>query len=403
MSRRASPAWNSASRQGWQLCAALVPCTVAVISSQTNTITLITSALLTAFLCVISLELIQRRSIPHKTKKPFIASLNPHSCFNALLLALSLSLFIDLAQATESGNFAWENRANALRFVLSTPIALGAVASLIAFLGISPLFNRQEAGPFSLPALTLGLTLTLTALTREADTMASPPALAAMAFGVCWLCWLRLLRLLPIAVFVSLVVGACFLSETESVRNALSMHLGALVIMPLFIARLELNSAVNTQAFVAGFIAGIVYCYLTVFSDAPYSPLFALCVASLFTNAATPYLETLFVRANSRAAATGLAFSLSFVFLSALVLLRWLVHASETETASAVDFAHAPSAPLILALLAMVIAGITRFLFPHCRRWLFHRRLRRREAIAASGQTVLRARVTGALHGQAKE
>ena len=27
----------------------------------------------------------------------------------------------------------------------------------------------------------------------------------------------------------------------------------------------------------------------------------------------------------------------------------------------------------------------------------------RREAIAASGQTVLRARVTGALHGQAKE
>ena len=181
------------------------------------------------------------------------------------------------------------------------------------------------------------------------------------------------------------------------------MHLGALVIMPLFIARLELNSAVNTQAFVAGFIAGIVYCYLTVFSDAPYSPLFALSVASLFTNAATPYLETLFIRANSRAATTGLAFSLSFVFLSALMLLRWLANASETATTSAVDFAHAPLAPLILALLAMVIAGITRFIFPHCRRWLFHRRLRRREAIAASGQTVLRARVTGALHGQAKE
>jgi hypothetical protein len=227
---------------------------------------------------VISLELIQRRSIPRKTKKTITASLNPHSCFNALLLALSLSLFIDLAQATESGNFAWENRANALRFRLSTPIALGAIASLIAFMGISPLFNRQEAGPFSLPALTLALTLTLTALTREADAMTSPSALAAMAFGICWLCWLRLLRLLPDSLcFVSLVVGACFVSETESVRHALSMHLGALVIMPLFIARLELNSAVNTQAFVAGFIAGIVYCYLTVFSDAPYSPLFALC------------------------------------------------------------------------------------------------------------------------------
>ncbi len=74
MSRRASPAWNSASRQGWQLFAAIVPCAVAVISSQPKTITLITSALLTAFLCVISLELIQRRSIPRKTKKPITAA-----------------------------------------------------------------------------------------------------------------------------------------------------------------------------------------------------------------------------------------------------------------------------------------------------------------------------------------
>jgi hypothetical protein len=98
-----------------------------------------------------------------------------------------------------------------------------------------------------------------------------------------------------------------------------------------------------------------------------------------------------------------LAFTLSFFSLSALVLLRWLAHASETATASAVDFPHAPFAPLILALVALFIAVITRFIFPHCRRWLFHRRLRRREAIAASGQTVLRARVTGALHGQAKE
>ena len=149
---------------------------------------------------------------------------------------------------------------------MSTPIALGAVASLIAFLGISPLFNRKEAGPFSLPALTLALTLTLTALNRETDTMTSPLALAAMAFGVCWLCWLRLLRLLPIAVFVALVVGACFVSEPESFHTVLSMHLGALVVMPMFIARLELNSAANIQTFVAGFMAGIVYCYLTVFS-----------------------------------------------------------------------------------------------------------------------------------------
>ncbi|MBL6752839.1 MAG: hypothetical protein ISP89_01055 [Pseudomonadales bacterium] len=403
MSRLASPAWNNASRQGWQLCAALVPCTVAVIGFQPNTITLITSALLAAFLCVISVELIDRRFNPRDTRKSCTASLNSHSCFNALLLALSLSLFIDLAQATDGGNFAWENQGSTLRFLLSTPIALGAVASLIAFLGISPLFNRKEAGPFSLPALTLALTLTLTALNRETDTMTSPLALAAMAFGVCWLCWLRLLRLLPIAVFVALVVGACFVSEPESFHTVLSMHLGALVVMPMFIARLELNSAANIQTFVAGFMAGIVYCYLTVFSDAPYSPLFALCVATLLNNASTPYLETLFIRANSRAAATSLAISLSFVFLSALVLLRWLTHASETVTPSAVNSSHATFAPLILGLLAFVIAGITRFFLPHCRRWLLHRRLRRREAIAASGQTVLRARVTGVLHRQAKE
>ena len=399
MSRQASPAWNSASRQGWQLFAALVPCAIAVISLQPNTIPLITSALLTAFLCVISIELINRRISPHDTR----GLCGPLPCFNALLLALSLSLFVNLEQATGGDSFAWDNQINTLHFLIARPVTLGAIAGVIAFWGISPLYSRREAGPFSLSALTLALTLILTELSRETDTITSPPVLVALILGACWLCWLRLLRLLPIAVFAVVFVGAWLASEPESALTDISKHLGALIIMPLFIGRLELTSDARNQNFVAGFIAGIVYCHLTLFSVDPYSPLFSLCIATLFMNTATPYLATLFIRAKSRKATTGLAIAVPLIALSALVLLRWLARVSETAILPAADFTLAPFTPLVLALLALILAGFTRVLFPYCRRWLIHRHVRRREAIASSGQTVLRARVTGVLHARAKE
>jgi len=85
------------------------------------------------------------------------------------------------------------------------------------------------------------------------------------------------------------------------------------------------------------------------------------------------------------------------------VLLRWWARISETAILPAADFTLAPFTPLVLALLALILAGFTRVLFPYCRRWLINRHVRRREAIASSGQTVLRARVTGVLHARAKE
>ena len=76
--------------------------------------------------------------------------------------------------------------------------------------------------------------------------------------------------------------------EPNQVSTAFTQHSAALAIMPLFVARLELSPAANNDACLGGFIAGLVYVKLSVFSDALYSPLFALCIATLFSNALLP-------------------------------------------------------------------------------------------------------------------
>jgi hypothetical protein len=90
--------------------------------------------------------------------------------------------------------------------------------------------------------------------------------------------------------------------------------------------------------------------------------------------------------------------------LSALTLINWL--ASEGATAGIADPDTAgllKLVPLTLAGLAFVCAVLIHFLEPTLRGWMTLRRLRQREAIENAGQTVLRARVTGALHPASKD
>ena len=90
--------------------------------------------------------------------------------------------------------------------------------------------------------------------------------------------------------------------------------------------------------------------------------------------------------------------------LSAFTLLNSLV--SEGVTAEIADPDTAGSVklvPLGLAGLAFIGAVLTHFLEPTLRGWMALRRLRQREAIENAGQTVLRARVTGALHPASKD
>jgi hypothetical protein len=200
------------------------------------------------------------------------------------------------------------------------------------------------------------------------------------------------------------VIGVTLVFEPNQIWIAFTQHSAALAIMPLFVARLELSPAANNDACLAGFIAGLVYVKLSVFTGALYSPLFALCVATLFSNALLPLCSSLLSQATNSASRRGITLAIVGFSLSAFTLLNWLV--SEGVTAEIADLDTAGSVklvPLGLAGLALISAVLTHFLEPTLRGWMTLRRLRQREAIENSGQTVLRARVTGALHPASKD
>ena len=90
--------------------------------------------------------------------------------------------------------------------------------------------------------------------------------------------------------------------------------------------------------------------------------------------------------------------------LSAFTLLNWLVSEGVTAEVAGPDTAGSVKlVPLGLAGLALISAVLNHFFEPKLRGWMTLRRLRQREAIENSGQTVLRARVTGALHPASKD
>ena len=399
MTRLVSTAWNNGSRQGWQLFCALVPCSLALLALQPTTAPVVLTLFAMALCCQLATDLTIRPGNSVRTRSTALLS---QFFFNALLLALLFGLFVRLPDSEHIG--VTQSATLATSHFLRHPIALGCFAAVLSFLGLHPLFNRSEAGAFSLPALAIGLTLTLAGLTHATAPPAPTPVHLALATGVCWLCWLRLLRLRPIACFLIAAIGVTLVFEPNQVSTAFTQHSAALAIMPLFVARLELSPAANNDACLAGFIAGLVYVKLSVFSGALYSPLFALCVATLFSNALLPLCSSLLSQATNTASRRGITLAIVGFSLSAFTLLNWLV--SEGVTAEIADPDTAGSVklvPLGLAGLAFISAVLTHFLEPTLRGWMALRRLRQREAIEASGQTVLRARVTGALHPASKD
>ena len=400
MTRLVSTAWNNASRQGWQLFCALVPCSLALLALRPTTVPVVLTVFAMALFCQLATDLTIKPSNSARTRS---TTLLGQFFYNALLLALLCGLFFHLPDSERARGGA-DFMTLATPHWLTHPITLGGFASILAFLGLHPLFNRSEAGAFSLPALAIGLTLTIAGLTHATAPPAPTPVHLALAIGMCWLCWLRLIRFRPIACFLIAAIGVTLLFEPNQLSTLFTQHSAALAVMPLFVARLELSPAANNDACLAGFIAGLAYVELSVFSDAPYSPLFSLCVATLFSNALLPLCSSLLSQATNTASRQGITLAIIGFSLSALTLLNWL--ASEGATAGIADPDTAGPlklVPMALAGLAFVCAVLTHFLEPTLRGWMTLRRLRQREAIENAGQTVLRARVTGALHPASKD
>ena len=399
MTRLVSTAWNNASRQGWQLFCALVPCSLALLTLQPTTAPVILTVFAMALFSQLATDLAIQPDNSVRTRSTTLLS---QFFFNALLLALLFGLFVHAPDSARTG--APNSATLATSHFLRNPIALAWFAATVSFLVINPLFNRREAGAFSLPALAIGLTLTIAGLTHATAPPAPASVLLALAIGVCWLCWLRLLRLRPIACFLIAAVAVTLVFEPNQISRAFTQHSAALAVMPLFVARLELSPAANHDACLAGFIAGLVYVKLSVFSGALYSPLFALCVATLCSNALLPLCSSLLSQATNIASRRGITLAIVGFSLSAFTLLNWLSNEgvgaviADPDTAGLVKLV-----PLGLAGLAFVSAVLIHFLEPTLRGWMTLRRLRQREAIENSGQTVLRARVTGALHPASKD
>ena len=399
MTRLVSTAWNNATRQGWQLFCALVPCSLALVALQPTTAPVVLSVFAMALFCQFATDLAIQ---PDNSVRTLTTTLLSQFFFNALLLALLFGLFVHLPDSEPTG--VTHSATLVTSHFLRHPIALGCFAATLSFLGLHPLFNRSEAGAFSLPALAIGLTLTIAGLTHATTPPVPAPVYLALAIGVCWLCWLRLLRLRPIACFLIAAVAVTLVFEPNQISTAFTQHSAALAVMPLFIARLELSSAANNDACLAGFIAGLVYVKLCVFSGALYSPLFALCVATLFSNASLPLCSSLLSQATNIASRRGITLAIVGFSLSALTLLNWLANEgvgamiAEPYTAGSLRFV-----PLGLGGLAFVSAVLTHFLEPTLRDWMTFRRLRQRQAIEKSCQTVLRARVTGSLRPASKD
>lgn len=271
----------------------------------------------------------------------------------------------------------------------------GAICVSIA-LHFFPRLIGLGAGSLSLHALLGGLLLVLFKQHRlDAPALAtlgsttSPgliyEALAIGALGVtaAWLHWRGLLRWRATLGFLFTSLAYQLLTKSPE-PNAVIMHGIALALMPHLFATLQTTPAHPRGTWLLGAVGGLSYTLLC----AVYSPLFALCIATLVGGLARPMILLV---TRTRLLVFGATAS---TLLAAIATIGIAAHGLTPLTLTL------PVLVLLAGLsLSSVIAALyTRLIKP--RQWRHSRdRLQaQHEALAARGEVVLRARVTGALH-----